>query len=78
MKEYLTVSRNGSVGYAFVQTITFGITMDIIVLKPLKDLNNHLTSLLLTYYLTKKYSYGNKLSNDKLLNEVIDYPVFKN
>ena len=76
--ECLTIARNGSVGYCFYQTGKFGITTDIMVvkLKTNKTLDLKLFSILTTYYLTKKYNYSNKLSIDKLNNEVINYPIF--
>ena len=76
LNECLTISRNGSVGYCFYQTGKFGITTDIIIIKLKKDLNLDLKlfSVLTTYYLTKKYNYSNKISIDKLKNEIINYP----
>ena len=78
LNECLTISRNGSVGYCFYQTGKFGITTDIIIIKLKENLNLNLDlklfSVLTTYYLTKKYNYSNKISIDKLKNEIINYP----
>ena len=80
LNECLTIARNGSVGFCFYQTGKFGITTDIIIIKLKKDLNLDLKlfSVLTTYYLTKKYNYSNKISIDKLKNEIINYPILEN
>ena len=83
LNECLTIARNGSVGYCFYQTGKFGITTDIIIIKLKENLNLNsdlnldlkLFSVLTTYYLTKKYNYSNKISIDKLKNEIINYPI---
>ena len=79
LNECLTIARNGSVGYCFYQTGKFGITTDIIIIKLKENLNLDLKlfSVLTTYYLTKKYNYSNKISIDKLKNEIINYPLFE-
>ena len=80
LNECLTIARNGSVGYCFYQTGKFGITTDIIIIKLKENLNSDLKldlklfSVLTTYYLTKKYNYSNKISIDKLKNEIINFP----
>ena len=84
LNECLTIARNGSVGYCFYQTGKFGITTDIIIIKLKENLNSNLNldlklfSVLTTYYLTKKYNYSNKISIDKLKNEIINYPILEN
>ena len=82
LNECLTIARNGSVGYCFYQTGKFGITTDIIIIKLKENLNLNLDlklfSVLTTYYLTKKYNYSNKISIDKLKNEIINYPILEN
>ena len=81
LNECLTIARNGSVGYCFYQTGKFGITTDIIIIKLKENLNFDLNldlklfSVLTTYYLTKKYNYSNKISIDKLKNEIINYSI---
>ena len=75
--EYISVARNGSVGSSFYQTGQISITTDIILLKPLKDINLHLVAMILNNYLPSRYSYSNKLSNDKLMNEIINIPIFE-
>ena len=74
--EFISVARNGSVGYSFYQSNKFSITTDIILLKPLKEIDYYLMSILLTDHLHSKYSYSNKLTNEKLMNEIINVPIF--
>ena len=74
--EFISVARNGSVGSSFYQNGQISITTDIILLKPLKDINLHLMAMLLNYYLPSKYSYNNKLTINKLMNEIIKIPIF--
>ena len=40
-----------------------------------KSLDLKLFSVLVTYFLTKKYNWSKKLSNDKLIEEIIYYPI---
>ena len=75
--EFISVARNGSVGSSFYQNGQISITTDIILLKPLKDINLHLMAMLLNYYLPSKYSYNNKLTINKLMNEIINVPTFE-
>ena len=71
--------RNGSVGSSFYQTGKIGITTDIIILKSNNKniINFHIWAMMLNYILLQKYNYSNKLSIDKLLNEIIPIPLFK-
>ena len=75
--ECITVARNGTVGSCFYQSGKFAITTDVIILKLKKDktLDLKIFSVLVTYFLTKKYSWSNKLSFDKLIEEIIYYPI---
>ena len=75
--DFISVARNGSVGSSFYQNGQISITTDIILLKPLKDINLHLVAMILNNYLPSRYSYSNKLSNDKLMNEIINVPIFE-
>ena len=75
--EFISVARNGSVGSSFYQNGQISITTDIILLKPLKDINLHLVAMILNNYLPSRYSYSNKLSKDKLMNEIINVPIFE-
>lgn len=73
----ISVARNGSVGYCFVQTGKIGITTDVILLKLTNNsIDKYILSILLTHYLSSQYSYGNKLTIPKLLNTEINYPIF--
>lgn len=75
--ECLTVARNGSVGSCFYQTDKIGITTDVIILKPKNsNINLHLWAMMINYILPQKYSYNNKLSMSKLLDEIIYIPIF--
>ena len=76
----LSIARNGTVGSCFVQHGKFGITTDIILLNAKKNnkCNLHIFLLILTYYLKQKYTYTNKLSKPKLMEEIIKYPIFEN
>ena len=75
--ECITVARNGTVGSCFYQSGKFAITTDVIILKLKEDktLDLKIFSVLVTYFLTKKYSWSNKLSIDKLIEEIIYYPI---
>ena len=75
----ISIARNGTVGSCFVQNGKFGITTDIILLKPKNNnkINLHIWTIMINYYLTKKYSYSNKLTIEKLLNEIINIPIFE-
>lgn len=73
----ISVARNGSVGYSFVQKGKIGITTDVILIKIIdKNIDLNILSILLTHYLTSNYNYGNKLTIDKLFNTIIDYPIY--
>ena len=90
--ECITVARNGTTGYCFYQNGKFAITTDIIILKlkgeiglkpnssfseENKSLDLKLFSVLVTYFLTKKYNWFNKISFDKLTEEIIYYPIIE-
>lgn len=73
---YLSINRNGSVGYCFVQTGYIAITTDIILYNIVdKSINPYLLSLLITNKFTQIYNYNNKLTIDKIFNETINYPI---
>lgn len=75
--ECITVARNGSAGSCFYQSGKFAITGDVVILKLKegKTLDLKLFSVLVTYFLTKKYDWSNKLINKKLTEEIIYYPI---
>ena len=82
-EEYLTIAKNGSVGYCYIQKGKIGITTDVLILnlkedkkKEIKDL--FLMSLIFTDYFTKIYKYTNKLTRDKLIKSVLNYPIIEN
>ena len=74
--ECLTIARNGTVGSCFYQNGIFGITSDVLILTKKRDLNYHIWAMMINYILPKKYSYSNKLTIEKLLNEIILIPIF--
>ena len=76
--KYITVARNGSVGYSFYRPYKFNTTANVYVLeiKNEIDIDPTIISLILTNILSKKYSYTNKLTKDKLMNETINIPMF--
>ena len=76
--ECITVARNGSVGVSFYHSCKIAITSDIIILQNIVPVNYHIWVSMLNYSLPPKYSYSNKLSAIKLLNEIIPIPIFKN
>ena len=61
----------------FYQSGKFAITGDVVILKLKegKTLDLKLFSVLVTYFLTKKYDWSNKLVNKKLTEEIIYYPI---
>ena len=73
--EFISVARNGSVGSSFYHNGKLSITCDVILLKKIKNINLHLVAMILNYYLPNKYSYGNKLTIDKLMDELISIPM---
>ena len=75
--ECITVARNGTAGSCFYQSGKFAITGDVVILKLKegKTLDLKLFSVLVTYFLTKKYDWSNKLSTKKLNKEIIYYPI---
>ena len=75
--DILTVARNGSVGACFYHESPIAITSDLLVLTRInKDIDYHIYAMMLNYYLPQKYSYNNKLTEQKLLNEIIYVPIF--
>ena len=74
--EFISVARNGNVGSSFYHNGKLSVTCDVILLKNIKDCNLHLVAMILNYYLPNKYSYGNKLTIDKLMDEIISIPIF--
>ena len=77
--DYITVARSGSVGASFYQNGKFSIDTSVKILQP-KENNNiglYILALLLNWYLPQKYSYTNKITNQKLLNEEVNIPIFE-
>ena len=75
----ITVAMHESTGKCFYQSGKFGITHGITVLKLKegKTLDLKLFSALADYFLTKKYNLTQKLTNIKLSEEIINYPIIE-
>ena len=73
-----TIAPSGSVGYCFYHEYFIGVDGIIKVFK-LKEvnINPHLIAMIITNTLTNKYSYTNGLTIDKILNEIINVPIFE-
>ena len=73
-----TISLSGSVGYCFYHDYPIAVDGIIKVFK-LKEvnINHHLIAMMITNNLTNKYSYTNGLTIDKILNEIINIPIFE-
>ena len=77
--DYLTIAPSGSSGATFHQKGKFAVDKQIKVLQLKKDkeLDLDLFAVCCSYFLTQKYSYTNGLTEDKMLNEVIHYPIIE-
>ena len=73
-----TIAPSGSVGYCFYHEYFINVDGIIKVFK-LKEvnINPHLIAMMITHNLTNKYSYTNGLTIDKILNEIINIPMFE-
>ena len=73
-----TIAPSGSVGYCFYHEYFISVDGIIKVFK-LKDINinPHLIAMIITNTLTNKYSYTNGLTIDKILNEIVNIPIFE-
>ena len=73
-----TIAPSGSVGYCFYHEYFIGVDGIIKVFK-LKDINinPHLIAMIITNTLTNKYSYTNGLTIDKILNDIVNIPIFE-
>ena len=73
-----TIAPSGSVGYCFYHEYFIGVDGIIKVFK-LKEINinPHLIAMMITHNLTNKYSYTNGLTIDKILNEIVNIPIFE-
>ena len=77
--EYLTIAPSGSSGSTFYHNGKFAVDkmLKVLKLKENKDLDIKLFALMANYYLTKKYTYNNGLTIEKIKNEVISYPIIE-
>jgi len=77
--DYITIAPSGSVGACFYHSGKFAVDGPIKTFKPKQNNNIDLNiwALMINYYLTKKYSYSNGLTIDKILNEEIIIPIFE-
>ena len=77
--EFISVARNGSTGASFYHNGKLTTTCDVILLKQKTDqlINLKIISLIMNYLLPLRYSYTNKLTINKLMNEIIKIPIFE-
>ena len=77
--EYITIAPSGSSGATFHQKGKFAVDKQIKVLELKKDkvLDLGIFSIVCSYLLKQKYSYNNGLTEEKMLNEVIYYPIIE-
>ena len=75
---YFTIAPSGSTGHCFYHPYPVAVDglLKILKLNESVNINPHLIALLITYNLTKKYPYTNGLTINKLMNEVINIPIF--
>lgn len=73
----ITVSYNGSIGYAFYQPIPFIASDDINVLYPKFELNQYIAMFLCAIIYNERYrfNYGRKWDKNSMLNSVIKLPA---
>ena len=79
--ECLTVAMNGTAGSTFYHNYKFSRTGDVAIIKfkqpqPNSEKLYRLFALFMNHQLRLKYSWGNKLSQDLLLNETINIPQY--
>ena len=72
-----TIAPSGSVGYCFYHDYPIAVDGLLKVFKPKTNINPKLLALIITDKLSNKYSYTNGLTNDKILNEIINVPIFE-
>jgi len=77
--EYITIAPSGSVGACFYHSGKFAVDGPIKTFKSKNNnkINLHIWAMMINYYLTKKYSYNNGLTIEKILNEEIYIPFFE-
>ena len=77
--DFITIAPSGSSGATFHQEGKFAVDKQIKVLKLKKDkvLDLDIFSVVCGYFLKQKYNYNNGIPEDKMLNEVIYYPVIE-
>ena len=72
-----TIAPSGSVGYCFYHDYPIAVDGILKVFKPKTNIDPKLLALIITDKLANKYSYTNGLTNDKILNEIINVPIFE-
>ena len=72
--DLVTVSIDGSIGYTFIQHGKFNVTSHIHVLRPLFKNNLEIICAIMTLTFSKKYTWPESFTRDKLMNESIDIP----
>ena len=76
--KYITVAMYGSAGSSFYQPYKFIVNHNVRVLEINNNItiNPYLIALVMNNILIKKYSYTNGLAINKLMNEIINIPIF--
>ena len=72
-----TIAPSGSVGYCFYHDYPIAVDGILKVFKPKTDIDPKILALIITDKLSNKYSYTNGLTIDKILNEIINVPIFE-
>ena len=72
-----TIAPSGSVGYCFYHDYPIAVDGLLKVFKPKTNIDPKLLALIITDKLANKYSYTNGLTIDKILNEIINVPIFE-
>ena len=77
--KYITCAMTGSSGSSFYQPFKFMVTDRVRVLEIKENVNfdPKIIALIMNHLLTKRYSYTNGLSINKLMNEIIKIPIFE-
>ena len=82
-EDFLTIAKNGSVGYCFVRNGKVAVTTDVLILKLKENKKSefedlHYLSLIFTDYFSKNYNYSNKVNLTVLKNTTLNYPIIEN
>lgn len=73
----ITINNNGSVGFSFYHAYNFIASSDVTVLSPISNVSKESMQFLVVILnkLQEKYSYGYKISNNRIRKQIIMIPV---